>query len=279
MSTFLLHQTVIDQIDKLRKLCLSRGADINAKQKPKAAWTIVCRSRDQGGLGVLNIKTQNEALLIKHLHKFFNKEDTPWVHLVWESYYSSGKLPDNIKRGSFWWRDILKLLDKFKGMARAQINNGRTCYLWEDLWGNEVLSQKFPELFSYAKKKKIVFAEAKAQIQLHSLFHLPLSQQAHAQLLQLQVILDGLTISDEPDNWLYNWNSSFFSVRRAYKQLSGQLTLHPAFKWLWKCSCQPKHKVFFWLLMMDRLSTRELLKRKNMLLQDYSCILCNANTE
>jgi hypothetical protein len=89
------------------------GEDFNAKQKPKAAWPSVCRSRDQGGLGVLNIRTQNKALLIKHLHKFFNKDDIPWVSLVWEKYYEHGKLPGSVKKGSFWWRDILKLLDKF----------------------------------------------------------------------------------------------------------------------------------------------------------------------
>lgn len=77
MSTFLLQQTIIDQIDKYRKLCLWRGSDVNARQKPKAAWPMVCRAKDGGGLGVLNLKTQNEALLIKHLHKFFNKEDIP----------------------------------------------------------------------------------------------------------------------------------------------------------------------------------------------------------
>lgn len=82
MSTFLLQQTVIEQIDKLRKLCLWKGADFNAKQKPKVAWPSVCRSKEQGGLGVLNIQTQNEALLIKHLHKFFNRADIPWVSLV-----------------------------------------------------------------------------------------------------------------------------------------------------------------------------------------------------
>lgn len=74
MSTFLLQQSVIDQIDKFR-----RGADFNGKQKPKAAWSTVCWEKEQGGLGVLNIKIQNEALLIKHLHKFYNKEDIPWV--------------------------------------------------------------------------------------------------------------------------------------------------------------------------------------------------------
>jgi hypothetical protein len=59
---------------------------------------MVCRAREEGGLGVLNIKTQNEALLIKHLHKFFNKEDLPWVSLIWECHYSSSNLPGTSKK-------------------------------------------------------------------------------------------------------------------------------------------------------------------------------------
>lgn len=73
---------MVEQIDKFRKLCLWRGADFNAKQRPKATWTNVCKSKEQGGLGVLDLKTQNEALVLKHLHKFLNKTDTPWVALI-----------------------------------------------------------------------------------------------------------------------------------------------------------------------------------------------------
>ena len=84
MSTFLLHKTVIKQVDKYRKHCLWRGADINAKPPlpPKAAWEMVCLPKTEGGLGVLNLRTQNEALLLKHLHKFFNRADVPWVRLI-----------------------------------------------------------------------------------------------------------------------------------------------------------------------------------------------------
>lgn len=34
-------------------------------------------------------------------------------------------------------------------------------------------------------------------------------------------------------------------------------------------------KFFFGLILKDRLSTRELLRRKNMVLQDYNCVLCS----
>ena len=49
-------------------------------------------------MGVLNLRTQNEALLLKYLHKFFNRADLPWVQLIWEKYYSNGPLPNTRKK-------------------------------------------------------------------------------------------------------------------------------------------------------------------------------------
>ena len=74
------------------------GADLNAKQRPKTAWTDVCKAKEEGGLGVIDLQTQNEALLLKHLTKFFNREDIPWVALIWESYYESGSLPSRANK-------------------------------------------------------------------------------------------------------------------------------------------------------------------------------------
>ena len=141
MCTFKLHKTVIQQIDKFRKHCLWRGADLNARTPPKAAWHMVCLPKAQGGLGVINLTIQNEALLLKNLHKFFNRLDIPRVHLIWEKHYQNDKLPSTIKKGSFWWKDNLKLLDKFKGLASVNLSDGRTCLLWWDLWDNQVCAQ------------------------------------------------------------------------------------------------------------------------------------------
>ena len=93
------------------------------------------------------------------------------------------------------------------------------------------------------------------------------------------MLLQQNQLNASPDKWSDIWNSSLFSVKRAYKQLKGHLVLHPVYNWLWKSSCQNKHKVFFWLLIKDRLSTRELLRRKNMALPDYNCILCTGSVE
>lgn len=67
------------QIDKCRK-SLWRGNDLQSKTTSKAAWQMVSVPKVRGGLRVLNLQTQNQSLLLKNLHKFYNKADLPWVH-------------------------------------------------------------------------------------------------------------------------------------------------------------------------------------------------------
>jgi len=117
MCTLELPKAVIKQIDKFRKNCLWRGNNVNGGSRPKAAWEMVCNSKEEGGLGIINLELQNQALLMKILDKFFNRKDIPWVNLVWEKHCRNGRLPGIVKKGSFWWMDVLKLLTPFKEMA------------------------------------------------------------------------------------------------------------------------------------------------------------------
>lgn len=62
MGTYLLPKTVIKQIDTYKKHCLWRGSNVNARTPPKAVWSMVCLPKIEGGLAVINLRTQNEAL-------------------------------------------------------------------------------------------------------------------------------------------------------------------------------------------------------------------------
>jgi hypothetical protein len=57
--------------------------------------------------------------------------DIPWVHLVWNNYYANGQLPGQQEKGSFWWKDIVKLLDHFKGLDAVSINSWDTVLFWQ----------------------------------------------------------------------------------------------------------------------------------------------------
>jgi hypothetical protein len=83
---------------------------------------------------------------------------------------------------------------------------------------------------------------------------------------------------DQNDLWTYSWGSTRFSSRKAYKNLQEHIAASPLFLWLWGSSNLGKDKFFFWLLLRDRLN-RNILRRKNMELEDYSCVLCNSGQE
>jgi hypothetical protein len=239
---------------------------------------MITKPKSEGGLGVINIEIQNRALLLKNLDKFYNKKDIPWVNLVWEKQYKNGKLPDHTRKGSFWWRDILKLVNQFKEMTKIQLKDGKSCLFWKDDWYNGNLKTQCPEGFSFAKNGSISVNKAHNSESIFDLFNLPLSEAAYNQVLNIQQTLQAMVLNDESDVWTLNRGAKFSSAA-AYKRLIGHHDTDQVYKWVWRSSCQPKHKVFAWLLLKDRLSTRNILRRKNMNLDNYNCEGCNMNVE
>jgi hypothetical protein len=131
-----------------------------------------CRPKEKGGLGVINLRSQNNALLLKHLDKFYNKKDISWVNLIWETYYSNGEVPHAApEKSSFWWKDLLKLCDLFRGIPTCNLGNGQS----EDNWNNKLLKETFPRIYSFARNKIISVSKFLENNDIQEQFHIPLS--------------------------------------------------------------------------------------------------------
>lgn len=116
----------------------------------------------------MNLTAFNDALLLKHLYKFFNRQNLPWVPLIWHSYYA-GLVPHALgNRGSFWWRDIMKLEGKFRDFAKAILGDGRSVRFWEDDWGHGVLASRFSRCYSFFKGRNLTVKDVVDLIQIIS---------------------------------------------------------------------------------------------------------------
>jgi hypothetical protein len=164
MAKIKLPLTMIEQIDKYRKHYFWNGSDLNNKKPPLVAWSVATRPKAEGGLDILNLKSQNDTLLLKNLHKFFNKANCPWVDLIWNNHYSDGKLPGLRPCGSFWRRAVLKQLDNFKGISMTHIQNGSTILFWQDkdLWADKVRCHLSAELFSFTTREQITLQQVRS---------------------------------------------------------------------------------------------------------------------
>jgi hypothetical protein len=69
MCSIQIRPKILEHIEKLRRQCLwNKKTEEGEKCFSLIAWDKVCRPKKKGGVGVLNLKLQNEALLLKHLH-------------------------------------------------------------------------------------------------------------------------------------------------------------------------------------------------------------------
>ena len=279
MCTLKLPLGFLDYIEGSTRGFFWRGKDIHKKGKCLVKWENVCKPKRLGGLGILNLRTQNIALLMKYIFKFMNKDDLPWVKLIWKAHYENDRLPQNNRPvGSFWWKDCLKLFDSFLELAACVPGEGGTIRLWMDKWSDELLRYKLPHLYSFAKSQSISIKQALAVLsdeETLDLFHTPLSVPAVHQFAQFNNLLTGHMDVSTADKWIMSSSKKSYSSKRVYDTL---MTSNPApspFQWIWKSRVLPKHQIFFWLLLQDRLNTRDLLARKQFHIENYNCVLCS----
>jgi hypothetical protein len=142
----------------VRRDCPWRGNNDNAHRNPLIAWDKVTCPKNKGGLGVLDLKIQNIALLMKFLHKLYGRQDIPWLNLVWSSYYTSSRVPHgSIEKGSFWWKDVFRLVDLFRGHAMPRVGDERTILLGR-MFGT-IIPPNIPSLASFRspERKNVLF--------------------------------------------------------------------------------------------------------------------------
>ena len=84
LSFYELPKGVKKRLDRPRANFLWSGEG-NKHKYHLIAWEKVCRPKDLGGLGILDLDFMNTALLSKWLWKLFN-EETLWQRLLWDKY-------------------------------------------------------------------------------------------------------------------------------------------------------------------------------------------------
>jgi hypothetical protein len=55
-------------------------------------------------------------------------------------------LPGKKNKGSFWWKEIVKLLDIYKNLAIVKVADGSTVLFWTDSWNGQILALSCMEL-------------------------------------------------------------------------------------------------------------------------------------
>lgn len=89
MGFYNLQDSVHKQMHSIRAKFLWQGA----KEKFRyhmAKWEMVCRPKDQGGLGIIDTRIINDCLLVKWIWKIFQEPNELWFQVVKAKYMNRG---------------------------------------------------------------------------------------------------------------------------------------------------------------------------------------------
>lgn len=138
ISLYRLPKWVIKELDHIRRDFLWFGPDIDHPSCRLVRWKNICRSRDQGGWGILDLDNFNQALLGKWWWKFAT--NTNWIgsKVILFNYGgpSWNMFPRQSGRISFFWKGVSRCLPPLRGCISFDINSGKETLFWKDNWLN-----------------------------------------------------------------------------------------------------------------------------------------------
>jgi hypothetical protein len=123
----------------------------------------VCKSKAQGGLGLLDLEIMNKDLLAKWLVRFNDPTvEDKWKDILIVKYYIS------MSHLSPFWATVLKHKDLVDLSFNKHLGKGNTILFWIVRWHGEcVLFSIFPHLYFIAINPKITVAVAFSAGKLH----------------------------------------------------------------------------------------------------------------
>nr|XP_051208064.1 uncharacterized protein LOC127323999 [Lolium perenne] len=276
MGLFLLHDGIHARFDSHRSKFFWEGAGPKRKYH-LVNWPTVCRPKEVGGLGLLNTKNMNLALLLKWIWRLYQDEDTIWTRIIRAKYVDASDLFSGFGHGgSPFWKSLHKIKHLFKVGAKHEVRNGIRTNFWKDWWiGRGPIMDSFPMLFAICDNQDISVAEALQHHSLQVRFRRSLDQEGARYWGELQGMLAHVSLGTSQDkvSWHLDQHGSF-TVKSMYAQLSQGTTVAHS-KDMWEARLPLKIKIFSWQLAIDKLpSGQQILTRHGP--SNGLCALCGA---
>lgn len=270
MSCFKIPIWVIQEIDKIRRNFLWHGVNDHKKMN-LVDWEVVCTPKKLGGLGVLDLRTFNNALLLKWCWKWVRPEANLIKPLLQHMELTQDLMPKPIARLTTEMRQFWAI-----SISRT-VGNGTTISFWHHNWGCGIISTIYAELFSYAEDETETLAQVlnAAQLALRQ----PISTTAEEQQTELMIHMAQTTIEAGQDGTRWKWtDTGTFTVKSAYGAIKNEPHISNNLHRIWKTKAPPRFKVFGWIMIRNKILTIDNLQRKGMILVNR-CIMCKKANE
>jgi hypothetical protein len=163
-------------------------------------WSVVCRPREFGGLGIINTQILNECLMVKWIWKLYQQKESLWVKLIKGKYMRDDDFYGTRGTQGFQlWKKLHRVKHLFKWGAVHKVGNGRLTKFWDDVWmTSSPLRVCFPKLYDVCGDKGISVKEvANRGWQIE--FRRMLREEEYNDLIRLENMVPGIQLTTDDD--------------------------------------------------------------------------------
>ena len=123
-------------------------------------WEVLCKPKEEGGMGFEDLCKFNKALLTKQVWKLVHDKHSLFYKVFKAKYFTHGSIFEaTISSGSYAWQSILKSRHLIEAGARWRVGDGQLIRIFIDKWlpsGDGVFSPSSGELHPKATVSKLI---------------------------------------------------------------------------------------------------------------------------
>jgi len=188
----------------------------------------MCTPKEKGGLGIMDLETQNKCLLSKWLFKLINEEGI-WQPLLRNKYLAIKTITQVEKKpwDSQFWSGLMKVKNDFLRWVSFKVHNGEQVRLWDDVWlGHTSFRERFPRLYNLVRRKHDTMQQVISSVPLNVSFRRNLIGRNLDDWQELVYLTSNVQITDSPDRCIWSLHKSGqFSVHSMYAALMDEISL------------------------------------------------------
>ncbi|KAK1665688.1 hypothetical protein QYE76_053847 [Lolium multiflorum] len=258
ISVHAMSAWVRKEIDRIRRAWLWRGEETCHGGHCKVAWSWICRPRELGGLGIIDLDRFGTALRLKWLWMERTALDKPWIGTPVPCSLADRQL--------------------FAAASSVTIGDGTTARFWFDSWmDGQAPFVVFPELFVASRRKHRSVSEALHEQRWVADLRGRVTSQLLLAFVSLWLAVAELhPLPDTADTFLWRCTESgSYSASSAYRLQFLGSTRSPLLSTIWQAWAPAKCRLLAWMFVQNRVLTADRLMARRWP-NSYFCPLCTS---
>jgi hypothetical protein len=264
MGFYWLYEGIHQRFDSCRSKFFWEGVG-NKKKFHMIKWEALDKPKEFGGLGFIDTRVMNIALLCKWIFRLESGEDSLCMNLLRRKYLKGKGFYQSRKAGSSqFWQGLHDVKDWYERGKAHVVGSGQQTRFWIDVWlGECTLKIQYPKLYKICHDQEIS-VQAAAAMEWNLSYRRRFGDTEMKEWEELMTKLEevNLTNSDDRVCWKLE-QSGKYSTRSLYRFITFAGVIDVQMREIWNAKIPLKVQVFLWMAWHDRIQTVQQLRKRN----------------